>query len=905
MKQFVNIYCLLLFFVSGTLFSQEIELTGKVTDSLGVPMEMANVVAIYNQTNKVASFSITNGKGEYRLRLETQQTYNISISFLGHTTITTKVSVKENSNDIIKNFTLLENSALLDEVTITYEMPITIKGDTIAYKADAFTNGTERKLGDVLKKLPGIEINTDGLVEIEGQQVRKIMVEGKDFFDGDSKLAVENIPSDAIDKVEVLRNFTEVEQLRNVTNNMDSFALNIKLKEGKKKFWFGELSAGAGLDERYTSHPKLFYYSPEKSINIIANTNNIGQLPFTRRDFFRFTGGFRNLSSGSGTSLNITTDNLGFSNLKDNKAKELSTQFGATNFSYAPTKSWDISGFFIFSDTKTDLSELTTKNYLDGCIENTESETQQNNTLGLGKISSLYKPNKNFQLDYDAFLKLSEQNEDNNLTSQFASQENTIQTHLNDKPFSIDQNLNAYYTLNPEHIFSLEAQYLWSREYPFYNATFLDVGSNPSPNELPFSSLFPYDVEQNDYSLNQDKYILTNKWEGKLDYYLLFSKTSNLRFTFGSMINNQNFDSSLFQVLDNGSQNNFSDAEFKNDAFYRFKDIYGAFHYRTVLGKLILDLGASLHHYKTDIEQLGTNYIVKEQKILPDFSVVFQFKKSESLRFNYSLTAQYPDINTLAQGYVMKNYNSLFSGNPTIEEGLYENYRLNYSSFSLFNYTNVLAILSYSKRNDPIKNRIDFNQINQIVTPFNSELADEVLSGSMNWEKTFFGKYKLGLKARLSFSTLYNATSESITKSEEMRQDYTASLSTNFKKWPNFEVGYNKIINDYQLATTQNKFFTDRPFANLQYSFLNGFQFDLDYSYFNYANEEQSLNTYSFLDSKLSYRKEGSRWEYQVSATNLLNTGSINQDSFTDSFSSTSEYYVQPRYLIFNLTYYL
>ncbi|HAI42977.1 MAG TPA: hypothetical protein DCM40_35185, partial [Maribacter sp.] len=83
----------------------------------------------------------------------------------------------------------------------TYEMPVSVKGDTIVYDTDSFVSGTEKKLKDVLENLPGIEINDDGQIEVEGKTVSKVMVEGKDFFDGDSKLAVENIPANALSKV--------------------------------------------------------------------------------------------------------------------------------------------------------------------------------------------------------------------------------------------------------------------------------------------------------------------------------------------------------------------------------------------------------------------------------------------------------------------------------------------------------------------------------------------------------------------------------------------------------------------------------------------------------------------------------------------------------------------------------
>ena len=102
----------------------------------------------------------------------------------------------------------------------------------------------------------------------------KLMVEGKDFFDGDTKLATKNIPSNAVDKVQVLKNYSEVGQLGGVTNNQDNIAINIKLKDGKKNFWFGNVTAGGGnsdANELYLAQPKLFYYSPEYSVNFIGD----------------------------------------------------------------------------------------------------------------------------------------------------------------------------------------------------------------------------------------------------------------------------------------------------------------------------------------------------------------------------------------------------------------------------------------------------------------------------------------------------------------------------------------------------------------------------------------------------------------------------------------------------------
>lgn len=254
---------LILFMMMSNTFSQEIKISGAVKDSVGNPLESANVIALVKATNTLATYSITNSQGNYQIELEQGDTYTLKVSFMGFETESYDIDLTPATQSITQDFTLNEETDQLDEVVLTYEMPVAVKGDTIVYNTDSFSNGTE-KLGDVLKKLPGVEINTDGQIEVEGKQVKKVMVEGKDFFDGDSKLAQENIPSDAVDKIEVLKNFSEISQLSGVTNNEDNIVINLRLKEGKENFWFGEVTAGGGPDGRYLVHPKLFYYSQKK-----------------------------------------------------------------------------------------------------------------------------------------------------------------------------------------------------------------------------------------------------------------------------------------------------------------------------------------------------------------------------------------------------------------------------------------------------------------------------------------------------------------------------------------------------------------------------------------------------------------------------------------------------------------
>ena len=265
------IYTFVLLLTTNLTFSQ-IKMEGLVKDSLNNPLELANVILINKETSALESFAISNANGEYKLSLQKNTSYNLQVSYIGMESISRQIDSKE--NDINKDFTLSQSN-VLDAVELTYEMPVKISGDTLIYNADSFNTGTERKLEDVLKNLTGVEVNDDGQIEVEGKVVGKVMVEGKDFFDGDTKIATKNIPSNAIDKVQILKNYSEVGQLSGVQNNQDNIAINIKLKKGKDKFWFGNVTTGVSAIEGllnntsdtevdnqslYLFQPKLFYY---------------------------------------------------------------------------------------------------------------------------------------------------------------------------------------------------------------------------------------------------------------------------------------------------------------------------------------------------------------------------------------------------------------------------------------------------------------------------------------------------------------------------------------------------------------------------------------------------------------------------------------------------------------------
>ena len=477
----MRIYFTLGLLLASSICLSQVKLQGVVRDSLGSPLELANVIAINKQSSALESFSVTAEDGKFMLSLSKNQTYNMQVSYIGMKTFEQEISTKE--QDIIKDFNLsLDNN--LDAVELSYEMPVTVRGDTLIYNADSFTNGSERKLEDVLKNLPGVEINEDGQIEVEGKVVNKLMVNGKDFFDGDTKLASKNIPSKAVDKIQVLRNYSEVGQLSGVTNNQDNVAINIKLKEGKENFWFGTVTAGGGVSEDeplYLAQPKLFYYSPKFSLNFIGDLNNTGETALSRRDIRGFGGGFRAPSNTSGTSINLGDNSLNFlTNQKD--ALEVKNQLGATNFSYSPSQALDITGFAILNTNRVTSREISFVQYTDSDLGIPDETTQQTSTQrsdqGLLKLSASFQPNFENQLEYDVLGRISK---DEQRQIEVSSVVGPTQQVDKVNPYSITQGLKYYYTLNENNIFALEAQYLNKDEDPFYNVL---LGNDPNNNDL-------------------------------------------------------------------------------------------------------------------------------------------------------------------------------------------------------------------------------------------------------------------------------------------------------------------------------------------------------------------------------------------------------------------------------------
>ena len=884
----------------------QVKLEGVVKDSLKVPLESASLVAIDQKTNNLESYVLTDINGKYKLNLKNNSNYKIQVSYIGLRTINETLDTKE--ADILKDFVLRSDIAL-DEVIV--KMPVVVRGDTLIYDADSFKNGSERKLEDIIDKLPGVEINESGQIEVEGKVVNKLMVNGKDFFDGDTKIGTKNIPSSAVDKIQVLRNYAEVGQLSGVRNNQNNFAINIKLKQGKESFWFGNVTAGAGdsPDENlYLVQPKLFYYNPKYSINFISDLNNIGEVALSRRDIRGFGGGFNAPSRQSGTSINLGDNSLNFLTNQRNALK-IENKLATMNFSYSPNKSLDLSGFLIYNNSRILSNEFNRIQYTNPDLGIPDEATEQSNTelsnQGLLKLSASYKPNGMNQVDYDILARISN---DSQAKNNFSSILGNTDQFDEVTPFSINQNLSYYYTLDENNIFAFAAQNLNKNENPFYNAVLENNSDELDPFDSTASAL-GLDTSRENYNLSQNKKILSNQLDAKLDYYHIINPKSNINLTLGTLLSRQEFNSNIFQFLTNGSDLQpiplFNNGLAKNDIEYTFTDVYLGAHYRFKTGIFTFTPGFSVHAYGNKNIQFGETVSDKFLKVLPDFETRIQLKKGESLTFNYNMRNQFTDVTRLARGLVFNDYNSLQYGEPDLQNALSHNLSLLYSSFNLFNYTNVFARASYSNNIDQIRGLTNFENVIRTSTFFNSNFADENFNIFGRIQRTF-GKVRASLNTNFNYSKINQFIQDRQSLNERFTQTFTPGIRTNFKVAPNISLRYRYSITNNIQGSRETKFITKVPSLEFDAFIVEKFTFKTNYSLTTQDQVDGESESFQIWEATLSYRKDkDAKWEYEFKGTNLLNVNSQVRNNANNISVFNSVTFIQPRFLTFRVVYQL
>lgn len=884
-----SILFLILLFATLGVYSQKVSVNGVITDSIGTPLTYANVIAKPISQDIDMGFSITNENGNYELLLVKDKTYQITVSYLG---FESKILILKASKNIIKNIRLKSTTSKLDEVIIFQKIPVIVKEDTIIYDPKVFTTGTERKLKEVLKKLPGVEVDRQGIVTVMGKKVDKLLVDGKTFFGGGTKLGVENIPADAVDGVEVLDNYNEVAFLKGLSDS-EKMAMNIKLKEDKKKFVFGDLELGGGDDERYTVHPNLFYYSPRTNINFIGDVNNIGIKSFTIKDYLDFEVGIGKLFADPSSYFQLSNNNFA-QFLVDQDFTDNQNKFGAFNITQSINKKLDASSYIITSKEKSNTRNETENQYLSEDIQSNESRTilgRTDNFFLMAKASFDYIPTEGDDISYNVFVKTTSNNTNTFLSSLF----NDIATNLNSKvnidALSIKQNFEWHKKFTRKHTVSFTANYLHDENNPFTNWV---------TNEPILQNLIPLQNDI-DFNINQDKELKINNLNLLFKHYWVINSSNHIYTSFGNNFLKENYITNDFQLISNGSINNFNSNEFGNDIDFQLNDLSLGIQHKFKTGIVTIKYGATLHNYTWKVNQL-TNLKKSKFVWLPDFLTKLNFNKSENLNLKYVLRSSFNDAPRFANQFQLVRYNSIAKGNENLENELFHSARLWYTKFSLLRGLALSGSIGYTRKIETIRDRIQLQGIDQFTQPILTKNPETTWTFNSNIRKKF-GKLTFKLKGNLNFFEYLQEVNTFISTNQSDTKSFGIEISSNFKKVPNFEIGFDKRFSKFTSASSTSKFSNESPYVNLEYNFSKDFVFKADYSRNVYRDNNNQKNIFEMANASLFYQKEDSPWGFKLSGTNIFGIEFKNRNSFSDFVISDDRTFVLPRIWLFTITY--
>lgn len=294
-----------------SLGAAAVNIKGTVTDSSGEPMLQATVRLLAAKDSTYINGLKTKNDGTFTLTGVKAGKYIVEASYLGYNNAFADVTVGS-SNVNLKPLVLTESSIMLQEVSVTgVKTQIKVSEDTIEYNADSYKTQPNAVVEDLLKRLPGVEVDSDGKITANGKEVSKILIDGKEFFSDDPKVASKNLPVDMIEKLQVVDRKSDLARLTGVDDGEDETVINLSVKKDMKNGYFGTAEAGYGTDKRYLGTFNVNKFWNDNQVTLLGNFNNVNQLGFTDSNGNRFRrfGGTNGINVSQALGLNFNVGN--------------------------------------------------------------------------------------------------------------------------------------------------------------------------------------------------------------------------------------------------------------------------------------------------------------------------------------------------------------------------------------------------------------------------------------------------------------------------------------------------------------------------------------------------------------------------------------------------------------------
>ena len=836
---------LLLVFCS---LSAQYSISGYLMDEKNEGMPFASVVLINKSDSAIVSFGLSNNQGKYLIEVEQQGDYLLQYSFLGYKTAYKPLVTDWKEKEIIlTNVQLKVSEVQVGEVEVTAErIPMKMNGDTIQYDASAFKVAEGSDVEKLLSRMPGIEIDKDGNVTAHGKKVEKIMVDGKEFFGDDPKMATKNLEAKAIDKVEVLDKKSKEAEFTGVDDGEETKTINLTLKEEFKKGSFGRVKAGVGTEETYKGKINYNRFNKSTQMSAIGNANNINEQPFSWREFNEFAPGNdwnSNLIRGIGGNEGI------------NSALSV-----GVNANHEFSKKFEVQGFYYLTQNNGELDKIVnTENFATSQTFKTNQQIN-NNEDKLNHSFNLkaeWKPDSLTEIDIWSNLFLNDERYNNSNTTIFTPSERATNFTLNENNNDV-QKTSTYNSVSYKRKFEKERRNV--------NVYLNHYGLNQENTTKINNELFGTDIIQ-----RQQYEQAQSRWRGGVSFTEPLDSFWVVTVGYSNENEKQEPKRDFFNldqsegnpVFDDSLSSSFERIAIENSASLTF---------RRNKNKGNFSIGATANNTQLQVTNIDRNF----QYILPFASYRLRLKGSQSLNLRYSTRTQLPNLEQLVTIPDNTNTNRLFIGNPNLVPTYNHNFNFNYWTYDPVQQMNIYAGASFTISNNRILNQVIVKEdFTTTVIPQNSGFYQGAyFYGGINKPIKKL-KIKIGLNPNINFDR-----SDVFLNTEET-QVFSANYSTDIsierlkkEKW-NVRVGFNLSYNDRKYEANSNFNQTIRNyswFGEGEYEIGKTMIFKVDYRYNRFASN-RFVSEQDFHLIGASFRKSfnDDNWAINLIANDILN----------------------------------
>ena len=773
MKRF-SIWMVLIMLGTISMFAQKkvISVSGRVLDTaLKEPVSQATVqlLSVPDSAYVVGLASGTDGK--FTLPKDGAGKYLLKVSYIGLQTKYLPVQLAENvPNKQLGDISLDSDAVALKEAVVTAQAPpVVVREDTIEYSAAAYPVPEGSMLEELIKKIPGVEIDDDGKITLNGKEIKKIMVDGKEFFSDDPQVSMKNLPANIVEKVKAYEKQSDQARYTGIDDGEEEPVLDLGIKKGMKQGWIGNLIAGYGNLERYESGGMISRFKDDASISIVASANNTNN-----RGFSEFGDAGQGLGGRAGSGI-TTSQSLGL-----NFAKETEKIKVEGNVHYGHS----VNDALRKSSTETFLGEDMST------FEESKSASNRDRHDARMDVRFEWRPDTMTTIVFRPNLSYSHTESDNSSWTLTKNNdlnpvnENSSSSTYKGHNWSFNGNLMFFRRLNSEgRNIHVGARFGYSDNesdsYSYSDASF--YGLDDDYTEAEADSISEIDRYTNRNSDSRNWSVTASYTEPIFKYHFL-----QLRYQFSHR--KQLSQSLVYDSINYPDRMNF---DYDNDLSTRVENFYDThtaeISIRGIYPKMMYSAGvAATPQSSLSKTTIGPNYKknLPEQNVLnwsPSVMFRYKFSKQHVLNFRYRGRSSEPNISDLQEVIDITDPMNMRYGNPGLKPSFSNNFDLRYNRFFPEKMSQYNINVMYSNTLNAVVDRMIYNPQNG-----SREYHKENVNG--NWSlNTFWG-----------FNTPFK------------NQKFTISLNGNARYSDN--VSYTSVGNntDQVLSTTHNLLLAQR-----------------------------------------------------------------------------------------------